>query len=665
VFDAFVDSLQRLPALLVMTHRPGIEKRWEEFGHVTHHSLNRLGRNEMDVLIDRVTGGKALPENLLDQVLERTDGVPLFVEELIKTIVESDLVREVDGRYVTDNILPSMAIPSTLRDSLMERLDRLSRVKGVAQAAACIGREFSSSLLASIIDSDDITAKLDQLIKAGLIFRRGSGDISRYAFKHALVQDAAYESLLKSRRRVLHARIAAQLEAENYGQTRIEPELLAHHYTEAGLIDEALKYWLQAGQQSSRRCAHTEAIAHLQRGLAIIDELPEGEQKDRHEIEFRVAIGVPLVSNEGAASDNVAENYVHAQKLCEQLEETEHLYPVLWGSWLHHFYKSELQQACDMADRLLEIGQSRQDTELQLEAHHCQWGVRFVGGDLRVALEHCEQGLKLYRPDLHHRLTFIYGGHDPGVCAYNISGITLWLLGYPEQAQKRFDSAVNLSRELEHTTTLCEALHIVVLVSVLQRDIKTLEPQINELLDLAESEQMPDYTILSQGIKGWVSFRQGNKERGLEEMREAVKHWLKKGIKWTAIPISLVAEAFGEIGELQQGLDLIDEALIPRQFDEDLWWKSELYRMKGQLLSQYGKGDLAAAEKAYKRSIVIAQIQDAKLLELRAVNGMADLWLNQGKIKPVQELLTPVYGWFTEGFETVDLKLSKSILDGL
>jgi predicted ATPase len=259
----------------------------------------------------------------------------------------------------------------------------------------------------------------------------------------------------------------------------------------------------------------------------------------------------------------------------------------------------------------------------------------------------------------------VYGGHDPGVCAYNISGITLWLLGYPEQAQKRFDSAVNLSRELEHTTTLCEALHIVVLVSVLQRDIKTLEPQINELLDLAESEQMPDYTILSQGIKGWVSFRQGNKERGLEEMREAVKHWLKKGIKWTAIPISLVAEAFGEIGELQQGLDLIDEALIPRQFDEDLWWKSELYRMKGQLLSQYGKGDLAAAEKAYKRSIVIAQIQDAKLLELRAVNGMADLWLNQGKIKPVQELLTPVYGWFTEGFETVDLKLSKSILDGL
>ena len=325
VFDAFVDSFQALPVLLVMTHRPGLEKRWEGFGHITHISLNRLGQQEMRALVDRISGGSALPESVLEQVLQRTDGVPLFVEELIKTLLESELVQEIDGQVVPAGNLPPMLIPATLRDSLMARLDRLAEVKEVAQAAACIGREFSFELLSSIVETDDLSAKIDLLVDSGLVFRRRSGEQDRFVFKHALVQDAAYESLLKSRRKDLHGRIAATLEQEFADKAGTLLELLAHHFSEAGLIESALQYWLKAGRQSAQQCAHAEAIAHLRRGLAIVDTLPEGEEKVRHEIEFRVDLGVPLQNKEGVVSRVVYENYLRAQKLCEQLDENKHL----------------------------------------------------------------------------------------------------------------------------------------------------------------------------------------------------------------------------------------------------------------------------------------------------------------------------------------------------
>ena len=663
VLDALVDSLQQYPVLLVMTHRPGLEKRWEEFGQVTQISLNRLGHPEMCALVDRITDGKGLPDNVLKQVLARTDGVPLFVEELIKTLLESNLLREVDGQLVSDSELSSMAIPATLRDSLMARLDRLALVKEVAQAAACIGREFTYELLAAIVDTEELGAKLDQLVDAGLVFRRGSRDLGRFVFKHALVQDAAYESLLKARRRDLHTRIANILEDSFLHKKEIELELLAHHYSEAGLVDSALRYWLKAGQQSVKQCAHVEAIAHLQRGLSLVDALPEGEEKNRFEIDFRMVLGVPLVNKEGASSQMVVENYQRAQMLCEQFDENEHLYPILWGLWFHHYIKSDLGKACELANQLLEIGQNRNDTELMLEAHHCQWAIRYIGGDLRTALEHCDQGIQLYLPDAHHALTFTYGGHDPGVCARHVSGFVFWLMGYPEQSQQRFDSAFSLARELDHPTTSATVLRIFLLLCSVRRDEDLLDQTAKKLLKLSEMEKMHDDLTLARGLIGWVEFQRGDRGEGLLMMRESVEQWIETGNSWTAVPISLVAEALAQTGEVQEGLELLENSISLGQRNDVHLCEAELYRVKGKML--HGISKQTEAEGAFQRALEIAGAQNARSLELRAAVSLAEIWQAAGKTDQARDLLGPVYSWFTEGLETTDLRQARALLEAL
>ncbi len=667
VFDAFVDSFQKLPVLLVMTHRPGpgIENRWEAFGHITQISLNRLGQKEMSTLVDRITDNRALPESVLAQVLKRTDGVPLFVEELIKTLMESELVREVDGRIVFESDIPSTAIPATLRDSLMARLDRLPLAKEIAQAAACIGREFSYAVLATIVSSDNLSEKLDQLVDAGLVFRRRSGDLDRFVFKHALVQDAAYESLLKTRRKELHSRIAKTLEDEYSDEAEIELELLAHHYTEAGQSESALKYWLKAGQQSAKQCAHAEAIVHLRQGLSIIDALPEAEKKYRNEIEFRMALGVPLLNKEGAASQLVVENYVRAQTLCEQLGEDQHLYPILWGLWFHHYINSKLPRAYEMADRLLEIGQDRNDTELMLEAHHCQWAVRYIKGDLSSALEHCNQGIQLYQADAHHALTYTYGGHDPGTCARYVGGVVSWLLGFPEQSQEKFDSAFSLARELNHAPTLSATLSLFILTCIFRREGELLEQTAKELLELAEDEKMYDTVAIAKGVIGWVKFQRGDREEGLKMMREEANRYLQAGIAWAALPISLCAESLAQTGEVDEGLKLIEDAIIISQSDDVHWCEAELYRVKGRLLLGNSAKTKSGAEEAFLQAIEIARSQNAKSLELRSSADLARLWQSEGKTDQARELLYPVFDWFTEGFDTNDLIQAKELLSEL
>jgi len=662
VFDAFVDSLQKLPVLLIMTHRPGIAKHWEGFGHITQISLNRLGQQEMRALVARISGGSALPESVIEKVLQRTDGVPLFVEELIKTVQESELVQESGDLKVSAGNPPPMLIPTTLRDSLMARLDRLVEVKEVAQAAACIGREFSYELLASIVDTDDLSKKLDLLVDSGLVFRRRSGERDRFVFKHALVQDAAYESLLKSRRKDLHGRIAAALEQEFADKTGTVLELLAHHYSEAGLIEPALQYWLKAGQQSAKLCAHIEAIAHLRRGLAIVDSLPEGEDKARHEIEFRVDLGVPLQNKEGVASQIVYENYLRAQTLCEQLGENEHLYPILWGLWFHHYINSQLPRASEMADRLLEVGENRKDTELVLEAHHCQWASQFTSGELSSALEHCNHGVRLYRTEEHHALTFTYGDHDPGACARYVSGAVLWLMGYPEQSQERYDSAFRLARELDHSTTLSTALAIFLQTCIWRRDEVLLQETADELLKFAENGNMPDIESIARGVIGWVKYQRGDKQEGLEMMHEEVDRWLKLGIAWASAPISLYAECLAETGDLDEGLRLLDHSIKRGQADDVRWCEAQLYHVKGNLLLIGSTGNKSGAEEMYWRAIEVARGQNAKSVELRASMSMALLLQSTGKPEQALELLQPVYDWFTEGLDTKDLVQAKELL---
>jgi predicted ATPase len=539
-------------------------------------------------------------------------------------------------------------------------------VKEVAQTAAVIGREFSHGLLAAVspLAQKELRDALNQLVDAALIFPLGSPQRVRYVFKHALVRDAAYESLLKIKRRELHGRIAKALEDEFAEIVETEPELLAHHYTEATITEPALDYWLRAGERAAKRCAYVEAKSHLERGLALVETLPEGEPRIRKEISFRVALGVPLQRVVGTASQEVAESYSRAQELCEQLGETDQLFPVLWGLWYHYTNRCQHRRACDLADQLLEVGLQRNDEALLLEAHHCQWASRFLLGEPGATLDHVDQGLQLYRAEDHHALTYTYGGHDPGACARDHSAFALWLLGYPQRAQERSDVAISLVRELGHSGTLITSTESRLILSTCQRDQHDAAQQTKILLELYRAEQTTEGVSWATAALGWATFEQGKREAGMGMMREIDMSELW-GDPWSAALISLMAVALAQHGDVDEGLELMNELLRRSQRDDVHWWEAELHRVKGELLLMTTPDDPGIAEGWFKQAIEIARGQGAKLLELRAAVSLARLWQDQGNRGEARDLLAPVLEWFTEGFDTADLNEAKSLIESL
>ncbi len=662
LLDRLIERTQYLPVLAVITFRPEFSTPWAGHSHITALTLNRFSQSLAVTMIDKVTGGKQLPYEVRDQIIEKTDGVPLFVEEFTKTVIESELLEDKGDRYALTGPLLNLAIPSTLHDSLMARLDRLAPVREVAQIAAVIGREFSHEVLAKVspLTEEELANALAQLTDAALIFRRGATPKTHYVFKHALVQDAAYESLLKSTRRKIHRRIAEALEKVPAEGAEIEPELLAFHYTEAGLIPSALNYWLRAGKRSAEHGAYVEAVAHLTRGLSLLETLPEGEKRNREEIVFRLALGVPLASVEGIESTEVEKNYSRAQVLCEDTGDIEQLFPVMWGLWFYHMHK-DLRRACRISDQLHDIALQRNDDVLRLEAHHCQWASRFLVGDLSAALDHCTQGINLYRADDHHALTYTFGGHDPGVCAYSFSALALWLSGYPEQAQKLSASSRDLARELSHPGTSANELTLATALSAFQRNAPALMRQADELLAFVPVEPMLTYQFVADAARGWAMFAQGKRE-GLLLMRQSVESGLGRD-RWHVELISLVAETLGLHVSVKEGLEIVEQTLSFYLQNNVHWWEAELYRVRGELLQE--RGDINAAEDCFKRGVKVAHQQGAKSLELRAAISLAQLWRDQGKREVAHELLDSIYGCFTEGFDTHDVNKAKFLLEQL
>jgi tetratricopeptide (TPR) repeat protein len=410
-------------------------------------------------MVEHLAGGKALPTEVMRQIVLKTDGVPLFVEELTKMVIESGLLREAEDRYELKGPLPPLAIPSTLQDSLMARLDRLSPIKEVAQLGATLGREFSYELLKAVSPLDDRTLQreLGQLVEEELLYQDGQPPQSRYMFKHALVQDAAYQSTLRSRRQQYHQQIVNVLE-ERFGEVKeAQPELLAHHYTEAGLTAQAIPYWQQAGQRALMHSANLEAIAHLMRGLELLEALPDGLERTQHELTLRVTIGIPLAMTKGYAAVEVREAYTRAHELCRQLGETPQLFPVLWGLWVFYFVRAELNTARDLGRQLLHLAQSINESAFLLESNLALGAVLLRRGELVAALEHLEHGTALYDPNEHGSHAFLYG-QDPKIACLSDSGFALWLLGYPDQAVALSNEAVDSARELGHPFSLAFAL---------------------------------------------------------------------------------------------------------------------------------------------------------------------------------------------------------------
>jgi tetratricopeptide (TPR) repeat protein len=614
-----VERIADVAVLLATTSRPDFSPPWLDHAAVTALTLSRIAPPLALDLVDHVASGRTLPEEVRAQIVSRADGVPLFVEELTKAVLESGQLEEQADRYVLSDTLGPVTIPSTLHASLLARLDRLARVREVAQLAAVIGREFSRELLVAVCDLDpvELAGAIERLIDSGLVFRRGAPENVWYVFKHALVRDAAYESLLKSRRREVHDRIAAELEERFPRVVESEPELLAHHFTEAGRAEPAVGYWLAAGRRAAERAAYTEAVAHLTRGLSLVEGLPGSAGRVRAEIELRVALGVPLMKHRTVSSPEVGENYRHARQLTEAIGDDRQRFPVLWGQWYHNMLSFEVRAACKVADELLEIGTTLADESFELEAHHCQWASRFLAGEHAASLQQSDRGVELYRADTHHRLMFIYGGHDPGVCAHDVGALSLWLMGHSEQSQMRMARARELAQDLGQSSTLANCISKSLMLASFLCDLDAITSLGEEILAYTRGEWAEQSRPHALAVLGWVAFERGLDAQGLRQMRDAVASGLFED-PWNVHSVSLVAAALARAGAADEALELIEEAISLSRRNGVAWWLPELLRVRGEALRRRPGDGLEEAQASCWQAFDAARAQGATALQIRA-----------------------------------------------
>ncbi len=668
LLSLLIERLGLARIVLLLTFRPEFDSPWGDHAHVTGLSLNRLSRKESAAMIAKVAGGKAVPEEVLDEIVAKTDGVPLFVEELTKTVLESGLLEETEDRYVLPGPLPPLAIPASLQDSLMARLDRLAPVKEVAQLAATLGRTFSYELLAAIspLEKEALDDALSQLLDAGLIYRHGLPPNVTYEFKHALVQDVAYQSLLKASRLQFHKRIAYALE-EHFPETaETQPELVAHHFNEAGLTEQAVGHWQRAGGRAAERSANFEAVAHLTRGLELIKGLPETPERAGQELAMCITLGPALMATKGWSAPEVEQAYLRAQELCEQVGEPAQLFTTTWGLWLHYQQIGQLERSLGLADEVLALAAGQGDPGLRLQAHHAAWTTNWRLAKFAVCRDHTEQGIALYDIDQHGSHAFRYGGHDPGVCGRVHAALALWTLGYPDQALEKADDAVTLAEQLAHPFTRAFAQIFLGFIHQFRQEAVLAEECAEAAIALCAEQGFPQILGRGKVLRGWAVAARGDAETGIAEIRQGLVISDPTGTGANRpYFLALMAEAYGHTDQAEEGLSLLAESLDLIQKTGERTWEAEIHRLKGDLLLVHSEQNQAEAEASFDRALEVARRQSAKSPELRAATSLARLWHKQGKPGEARALLAPVYDWFTEGFDTADLKNAKILLDEL
>jgi TOMM system kinase/cyclase fusion protein len=658
--------------LVVLTYRPEFTPSWGSHSYLSQLTLSRLGQPQVEEMVEKVTGGKALPKEVVRQIASKTDGVPLFVEELTKMVVESDLVTEVHGHYELSGPLPPLAIPSTLQDSLMARLDRLAAVREIAQVGATLGREFDYALLQAVapLSQDRLQQGLRQLVEAELVYQSGLPPHARYLFKHALVQDTAYQSLLKSRRQQLHQQVAQVLEKQFPQVVESQPELVAHHYTEAGLIAQAIPYWQQAGQRASQRSAHAEAISHLTTALELLKALPDTLERTQQELTLQIALGVPLMATKGFSAPETGAVYRRARELCQHVGETPQLFPILWGLWEFSAVRAEYKAARELAEQCLTLAQSSQDPLLLVEAHYALGGTLFPLGELTTAREHYEELIALYDPQQHASYASLFV-HDPGVIGRCSEVFVLWYLGYPDQALKRIQEALTLARELSHLYSLGLALAWgAASLHQYRREGQAAQERAEAGITISTEQGFPEVLAIGTILRGWALAEQGQAEEGIAQIRQGLDAERATGAEYQCtFYLSLLAEACGTAGRVEDGLQALAAALAMVDHTGECVYEAELYRLQGQLTLQSQveshKSTVEEAEACFLKALAVARKQQAKSWELRAVMSLAKLWQRQGKQKEAHEMLAAVYNWFTEGFDTKDLQEAKRLIEEL
>ena len=657
--------------LTLLTFRSDFSPSWLTRSHVTPITLNRLTRKQVATMVDHITKGKLLPSEVMRQIVTKTDGVPLFVEELTKMVLESGLLREREGGYELTQPLLSLAIPTTLQDSLTARLDQLGSAKEVAQLGAALGSQFSYDVLQAVSSLDEVTLRreLSRLVDAellGLQHLNHSSGIT-YVFRHPLIREAAYHSLLKSTRGQYHRQIAEVL-AEQFPEfAETQPGVLAHHYTEAGLNNDALVYWQRAGQRAIERSANVEAIRHATRGLELLNNLPDSHGKSKHELVLQTTLGPALIATRGYAASEVVDAYTRARELCQELGETPQLFPVLFGLWLAHLVRAELETARELGEQLLNLAEHAKDRALLLEAHRALGATLCYLGNFVASQERLEHGIALYDSQQHHSRTFFHYLADARMTCLSYSAAVLWFLGYPDQALRRIHEVLALAKAVDHPFSKSVALYFAGMVHQCRREVGAAQEQAEAVKAISTEQGFTLWASAGAIGEGWALTEQGMEDTGIAQMQQGLTDWRTTGAEiLRPYFLALLAESYVKVEKLDEGLSVLTDALEAVEKRGDRFFEAELYRIKGELLLLRSEAEAKVdVEVCFRRAIEIAQRQCAKSLELRAAVSLSRLWQKQGKKVEARTLLAEIYGWFKEGFDTADLKAANALLNEL
>jgi class 3 adenylate cyclase/predicted ATPase len=661
-FDIIIDRVPSLPVLLIITYRPEFMPPWVGRPHVTLLNLNRLSPRQRAEMIGRVTDGKALPKEIVDQISDRTDGVPLFIEELTKAILESGALRDAGDHYTIAGSLPSLAIPTSLHASLLARLDRLPPAREVAQIGAALGRQFSHELISAVapMQRQQLDEALSQLVSAELIFQRGFPPDAEYTFKHALVQETAYSTLLRNRRQQLHARIADVLEVKFPEVVETQPELLARHCTEGGLVEKAVNYRLRSGKQAFARGAMAEAEAELRNGLGLLYSLPDSAARQEQELNLQITVGTTLLATRGYAAPEAGEAFEHARQLCQKLNRPQQLNRVLTGQFFNRLLRGELEQAEFLAGELRRLGEAASDVSwkwnsLMRDGEVCCWLGKFI-----EARAYFEGALASWDPGFRDRIT---SPHDVYVNALIYLSRALFCLGYLDQARLRRDDALTEARRFSPYTEVYALRHAWYGDWAIE-GVRSIEAMLRsaEHISVISSEQgFPMFVGAGDIMRGWCLSSVGEAKTGISLLEEGLQKYAATGTK-LVIPfyLTVLAEAYGAAAQPKEGLNRLGDAAKLVETTQERWAEAEMHRVRGSLLLSLG--ERAAAEQSYCEALAVARHQNAKFWELRAGLELGRLWRDQGKCIEARELLTPIYDSFTEGFDAPVLRDAKALL---
>ena len=665
LLELIISRIDHARVLLIVSCRPEFRPTWITRANTTIHSLTRLSQTEVKTMIRDLLRGGSMPQPLLNQIIEKADGVPLFIEELTSSTLRTPLRTRGNFEHTAQPEL--LRVPETLSDALMERLDRVAPSRKLAQIAAVIGREFSHDLLsaASQIDEDDMQSALSLLEQADIIYRVGISPFDRFAFKHVLLRDAIYDSLLRSKRQQIHADIAAILERDFPELAENQSEVLAFHYQEAGNHPLAIRCWFKSGQRALAHSANVEAIANLRKALQVLNALPETPERIKQEIDIQLALGIPLIAVQGYASGETREAFSRARTLCVKLGNIPEYFQALFGLWGHSWMSGKNDDALRMADEFLSRSQALSDPVLPIVAHRVMGSTLLTVGDFQSSANHFEETIKLSSGKGKQPLYNLYMV-EPQVASLLLLSWDLWFLGYPDQSLSRVSEALALAQELCHPYSIAFAHYMTSVVHLLRGDAARAFESANKSFEVSQEQRFSLYVILARISRGRAVGDLGRLEEARAEVTLGIDEARRKGVGFMRPMMDgWLADIHAKTGENESALSIVEGMLAIIGDVTGRSWEAELHRQRAQILVALNPSKVREAESHLKKSIEVARGQNAKSLELRAATSLAELWRTQGRLDEARALLDPICRWFSEGAETADLRRARDAQSAL